>query len=283
MLFAEPTAILFGSREDRVPAARWVRALAVSTVRSAGLPHADDDVGAVASVASAWTASVFGTEALAFGGGGAACHRARLLLSTTMFETMLGSCVCVCGASFGCARSVSTMLGTEAPCVCKSVAVFHFAHFCAATAVPNTPSFALCGSLAIAKRAEPICTMLHANPSSNNFAGTVWSRAQQHFNVVRAAHPPSILVGIFGAPPRAADPVGAVHGADKLARNSRGVAGWDCLAEATCTPVLPAIPASPYCICAAIDCFTRAVCAVFLAHASCVCVGGAAIDRARRL
>ena len=91
MLFAEPTAILFGSLEDRVPAARWVRALAVSAVRSAGHPHADDLVGAVASVASAWTTPVFGTEALALRGGGAACHRARLLLSTTMLETMLKS------------------------------------------------------------------------------------------------------------------------------------------------------------------------------------------------
>ena len=55
MLFAEPTAILFGALEDRVPAARWVRALAVSAVLSAGHPHADDLFGAVASVASAWT------------------------------------------------------------------------------------------------------------------------------------------------------------------------------------------------------------------------------------
>ena len=91
MLFAEPTAILFGSREDRVPAARWVRALAVPAVLSAGHPHADDDVGAVASVASAWTTPMFDTEALALRGGGAACHRARLLLSTTMLVAMLGS------------------------------------------------------------------------------------------------------------------------------------------------------------------------------------------------
>ena len=101
MLFAEPTAILFGSLEDRVPAARWVRALAVPAMRSAGHPHADDDVGAVASVASVCTTPVFGTEALALRGGGAACHRARLLISTTVFETMLGSRVCVGGASFG--------------------------------------------------------------------------------------------------------------------------------------------------------------------------------------
>ena len=85
MLFAEPTAILFGSLEDRVHASRWVRALAVSAVRSAGHPHADDDVGAVASVALAWTASVFDTEALALRGGGAACHRARHGLSSTVF------------------------------------------------------------------------------------------------------------------------------------------------------------------------------------------------------
>ena len=136
MLFAEPTAILFGSREDRVPAARWVRALAVPAVRRAGHPHADDHVGAVASVASAWTAAVSLTEALALRGGGPACHRARLLLSTTMFETMLGSCVCVGGASFGCARSVRPMLAAEAPCYSKSVAVFHFALFRSPAAVP---------------------------------------------------------------------------------------------------------------------------------------------------
>ena len=99
---------------------------------------------------------------------------------------------------------------------------------------------------------------------------------------MRAAHPSSAVVGIFGAPPRAADSVGAVHGADKLARNSRGLAGWDCLAEATYTPVSRTIPASLLRICAAIDFFTRAVCAMLLAHASCYRFGGAAIDRARR-
>ena len=176
MHFAEPTAILFGSREDRVPAARWVRALAVPAVLSAGLPHADDDVGAVASVASAWTAPVSLTEALALRGGGAACHRARLL-SATMFDTMRGSCVCVGGASFGCARSASTMLAAEAPCSSKSVAVFHFALFRAAAAVPCTPPFTHCGSLAIAKRAEPIRTVLLAKPACFNFAGAVWCRA----------------------------------------------------------------------------------------------------------
>ena len=116
MLFAEPTAILFGSLKDRVPAPRRVRALAVPAVRSAGLPHADDDVGAVASVALAWTAAVSLTEALAFGWGGAACHRARrALLSTTMLDTMLESLFCAGGASFGCAHSIGAMLGAEAP------------------------------------------------------------------------------------------------------------------------------------------------------------------------
>ena len=177
MLFAEPTAILFGALEDRVPAARWVRALAVSAVLSTGHPHTDDLFGALASVASAWTAAVSLTEALALRGGGAACHRARLLLSTTMFETMLGSLSCVGGASFGCARSARTVLVAEASCDCKSVAVFHFALFRVAAAVPCTPSFAPCSSLAIAKRAESIRTMLPTNPSSNNFVGAVWSRA----------------------------------------------------------------------------------------------------------
>ena len=100
---------------------------------------------------------------------------------------------------------------------------------------------------------------------------------------MRAANPSSTVVGIFGAPPCFADPVGAVHGADKLARNSRSVAGWDCLAEATYTPVSRTIPASLLRICAAIDYFTLAPCTMFAAHASCFCVGGAAIDRARLL
>ena len=91
MLFAEPTAILFGSLEDRVPASRWVRALAVSAVLSAGHPHADDLFGAVASVASAWTTPVSLTIPLALRGGGAACHGARLLLSTAVLGTILGS------------------------------------------------------------------------------------------------------------------------------------------------------------------------------------------------
>ena len=136
MLFAEPTAILFGSLKDRVPAARRVRALAVPAVLPAGHPHADDDVGAVASVASAWTTPMFDTEALALRGGGAACDGAWLLLSTTVFVAMLGPCSCAGGASFGCARSVSTMLLAEAPCCSKSVAVFDFAPFRASTAVP---------------------------------------------------------------------------------------------------------------------------------------------------
>ena len=47
------------------------------------------------------------------------------------------------------------------------------------------------------------------------------------------------------------------------------------------TPVLRTIPALLYSICCAIDYFTRAECTMFVAHASCSCVGGAAIDRAQ--
>ena len=120
---------------------------------------------------------MFLTEALALRLGDAACHRAGRVLPSSVLETMLESLSCVGGAPFGCARSVRTVLGAEAPCDCKSVAVFHFALFRAAAAVPCTPPFTHCGSLAIAKRAESIRTMLLTNPSSNNFAGTVWSRA----------------------------------------------------------------------------------------------------------
>ena len=91
MLFAEPTAILFGALEDRVPAARWVRALAVSAVLRAGHPHADDLFGALASVASAWAAPMFLTEALALRGGGAACHRTGRVLPSSVLGTMLES------------------------------------------------------------------------------------------------------------------------------------------------------------------------------------------------
>ena len=139
---------------------------------SAGHPHADDDVGALARVASAWTTPVFNTEALALRGGGAACHRARRNLPSTVFGTMLESVSCVGGAPFGCARSMCTMLVAETPCCSKSVAVFHFALFRVAAAVPDTPSFTLRGSLAIAKRAEPIRAVLATDPVASSSCNT---------------------------------------------------------------------------------------------------------------
>ena len=57
-------------------------------MRNAGLPHADHLVGAALEKAFAWTAAVFDTQTLAYGGGGAACHGARLMVATAVFEAM---------------------------------------------------------------------------------------------------------------------------------------------------------------------------------------------------
>ena len=57
-------------------------------MRDAGLPHADHVVGAALEKAFAWTAAVFGTQTLAYRGGSAVRHGARLFLSATMFAAV---------------------------------------------------------------------------------------------------------------------------------------------------------------------------------------------------
>mgnify|MGYP004293980417 CR=1 FL=1 len=80
------------------------------TVRLAGHDlGADHLVGAAGNKAWTWTAAVFGTETLAFRGGGAARHGARLP-STTMDGAIATFLCCVCGASIKLALSVRTVL-----------------------------------------------------------------------------------------------------------------------------------------------------------------------------
>lgn len=79
--------------------------------------------------------------------------------------------LCLFGAARTPCRCGKPQQSFKHPFKTIRVAVFHFALFGAAAAVPCTPSFAHCGSLAIAKRAYPKRTVLRANLSSNNFAG----------------------------------------------------------------------------------------------------------------
>ena len=66
-----------------------VCAVPFAAVRFAGMPHASRPlVGAAAKHAFAWTAAMFLAEALAFRGGGAARHGARLPVSTTVFAAI---------------------------------------------------------------------------------------------------------------------------------------------------------------------------------------------------
>ena len=68
----------------------WERAVAKPTVRLAGLEPADHLVAAACNPAFPFTATVFGAETLAFGGGGAIRHGALwVLLSTTVCDAML--------------------------------------------------------------------------------------------------------------------------------------------------------------------------------------------------
>ena len=104
-------------------------------MRFAGLPHVSYHlVGAAAKHALAYPAAVFCAETLAFGGGGAARHGARLL-SAAVFEAMRRSTtVRVAGASFKLARSVRAMLDTDTTCLHTSVATFLLSRFPLSTA-----------------------------------------------------------------------------------------------------------------------------------------------------
>ena len=107
----------------------------------AGQELADHLVGATRNKAWIDTAAVFGTETLAFRGGGAARHGARLVLLPAVSDAMLRSLSWTGGAAIKLASSNGAMLGADATCSSKSGAAFHLAHFCAATTMPTAPSF----------------------------------------------------------------------------------------------------------------------------------------------
>ena len=66
-----------------------VCAIPFAAVRYAGMPHASRLlVGAAAKHAFSFAAAMFRAETLAFRVGGAARHRARLLLSAAVFDAM---------------------------------------------------------------------------------------------------------------------------------------------------------------------------------------------------
>ena len=86
-------------------------------------------------------AAVFGAETLASRGGGAARHRARLLLlPAAVCDAMLESMCCRGGASIDLAPAIRTMPIATAACSSRSIAALNVAHFRAATAMPCTQS-----------------------------------------------------------------------------------------------------------------------------------------------
>ena len=137
-----------------------------TAVRCAGLSHASRHlVGAAAKHALAWTTAMFHAETLAFGGGDAAHHGARLLSSAAVFAAIRRSRLCVGGASFKLARSVCTVLAADTTGYCTSGAAFLLAHFPFATAVLAAPASGCDGSGAVVERADLFGAVFPAHPS----------------------------------------------------------------------------------------------------------------------
>ena len=108
------------SLDCRRPAFWLKRAVTKPTVLPAGHDLAVDHlVGATRNKAWISATAVFDTEALASGGGGAACHGARLVLLPTVFDAMLRSITWTAGAAIKLACSTSTMLDADATCMHK--------------------------------------------------------------------------------------------------------------------------------------------------------------------
>ena len=195
---------------------------------------------------------MLGAETLANRGGGAACHGARLLVSTAVNDAIRRSTtLCVGSAAIKLARSVRTMLATKTACKCKGSAIFYFAHFCATTTVLATPSSCIDSRGAAEVIAEPKGTMLLAESASLSSSVAPFSRADcpsimllaqsSHFSVVAAAFNRAPHFGgmmetnttlsiacVSEARIHCADPKGAMLRADKLVKNLRGVAAWSC-------------------------------------------------------
>ena len=100
------------------------------TVRYASIKPADYLVAATLNPAFTCTTAMFGTEAFANRGGGAACHGARLFVPTAVYVAMWRSTtVCVGSAAIKLALAVCTMLAADTTCICKGGATFCLAYF----------------------------------------------------------------------------------------------------------------------------------------------------------
>ena len=112
VLFAEPTAILFGSLEDRrFYASRMARALVVPVVCRAGLPHASDysfwrSIGAPCFEQSPRAATLLLQSATFF-----KCQ-ARITSKTAIIFN-IDECVCVCRLTVLSAASLRSDLETR--------------------------------------------------------------------------------------------------------------------------------------------------------------------------
>ena len=137
-------------------------ALTGPAVRLAGLEKAVTLVGAACDPAFLSAAAVFGTEAFASRGGGAARHGARLLLlPPAVCDAMLESSCCRGGASINLAPAMRTMSDATATGISKRFAALNVAYFCLA-AMPATQTSCNSIRFAIVKRAEAVGTMLNA-------------------------------------------------------------------------------------------------------------------------
>ena len=125
--------------------------------------------------------------------------------------------------------------------------------------------------------------MLNAQPSYSSVVAAACSRADPfvHFGVVVFETHPFGTVGVGGARTLCAETVGAMLEADKSPKNLRSVAGW--ISAGQLRFVRAAMPAYLHRIASTARPHTLPSCAVLVAQASCCCLGGAAIKRAKLL
>ena len=122
-------------------------------------------VGLDAKTPLALTTAVITAETLVLRFGVAARHGARLLVSAAVFAAICRSSLCVGGASFRRAYSMSAVFNTDATCFRKRGAAFLRAHSLAAAAVLAAPASSFDGSGAIGERTALFGSMFTANPA----------------------------------------------------------------------------------------------------------------------
>ena len=161
----------------------------------AGIEPAFYLVGATLNPAFTWTAAVLATETPGLRGGCAVRHRARLMVSTTVYKAMWRYTTgCVGGAAIKLALALSTVLVADTTRLRKGGAAFCLAHsLVAMTAVPVAVSFCFrCGSsCAVVERAEPKGAVLHAEATSIRSCTTPISRADLLVPSMRMTKPSS--------------------------------------------------------------------------------------------